>query len=493
LLQNRYRSVTGSLAASETMRVVNAVRSTFLLGLALALPAGCGGVAAHPKAHAPVRPAPAPSFAEPVSYETGRDPAALAIADVNGDGVGDIVSANGASTSVLLNRGKTFARRDYPGGGVAVAIGDLNLDGGPDVVVIDEKTASVLLNRGNGTFRAGHDYATGKYTAALALADLDGDGGLDLAIANGEGVSVLLNLGDGSFARRVDYRAGDGPMSIAIADFNEDGKPDLATASSEGSSVRLLNQGKGTFGRAHSYASTSGGSLLVADDFNGDETPDLAVAENDESGDFSDEEGGPTLYPSWVSVYSNRSAATGLHEKGYVQTSGYGEGISALAASDVNGDGRADAVFAHWLDGGGSAISALLSSGDSAFGEEIDYPADQDWEFALAVGDLNGDARPDLVTASVSSAAGVSHSVSVFVNTPGLCTVQDVSGMALAHPVRLAAARRALERAHCRVGAIREIVDEDDPEGLVFDQKPRFGAVLPAGAKVDLVVSKAQK
>jgi VCBS repeat protein/PASTA domain-containing protein len=302
---------------------------------------------------------------------------------------------------------------------------------------------------------------------------------------------VLFNRGDGSFASRVDYPAGDAPMSIAIADFNDDGKPDLATASSEGSSVLLLNHGKGTFGRAGSYASTSGESLLVADDFNGDETPDLAVAENDESGDFSDEEGGPTLYPSWVSVYSNRGAATGLHAKSYIQTSGYDEGISALAASDVNGDGRADAVFAHWLEGGGS-ISVLLSSGDNAFGKEIDYPAKQDWEFALAVGDLNGDARPDLVTASVSSAAGASHSVSVFINKPGLCTVQDVSGMAMAHPVRLAAARQALERAHCRVGAIKEVVDEDSP-GLVLDQKPRFGAVLPGGSKVDLVVSKAQK
>jgi FG-GAP-like repeat/PASTA domain len=474
------------------MRAVNAVRSIFLLGLALVLAAGCGGVAAHPKSLAPVRPARAPSFAEPVSYETGRDPAALAIADVNGDGEGDIVSANGTSTSVLLNRGKTFARRDYPGGGVAVGIGDLNLDGGPDVVVIDEKSASVLLNRGNGTFRAGRDYETGKYTAALALGDLDSDGDLDLAIANGEGVSVFLNRGDGSFAPRVDYRAGDAPMSIAIADFNDDGMPDLATASSEGSSVLLLNRGRGTFGPGRRYDSTSGGSLVVAKDFNGDEDPDLAVAENDESGDLSDEEGGPMVYPSWVYVLSNGVDASVGHGKTYVQTSGYDEGISALAATDVNGDGRADAVFAHWL-GVGSAISVLFSSGDTAFGEEIDYPADQDWEFALAVGDLNGDARPDLVTASVSSAAGVSHSVSVFINTPGRCTVQDVSGMAIAHPVRLPAARQALERAHCRVGAIREAADQDSPEGLVLDQKPRFGALLPAGARVDLVVSKGPK
>lgn len=56
---------------------------------------------------------------------------------------------------------------------------------------------------------------------------------------------------------------------------------------------------------------------------------------------------------------------------------------------------------------------------------------------------------------------------------------------------RLSAARRTLAVSHCRPGTIRRArSDTGWPRGRVVSQRPEFGAVLPAGAKVDLVVSR---
>lgn len=58
-----------------------------LLAVAVALAGGCGGVQSRPHSSTPTL-VQAPSFAKPVDYPTGRDPAAVAVADLNGDGRG---------------------------------------------------------------------------------------------------------------------------------------------------------------------------------------------------------------------------------------------------------------------------------------------------------------------------------------------------------------------------------------------------------------------
>src|SRR6266496_374299 len=412
------------------MRLPSAAALLAGIGVALVLPVGCGGVASRPHASAPVSTR-APSFALPVSYETGSDPTAVEVADLNGDRLGDIVTTDSAAVSVLLHQGHgAFTKRtDYQPGGSSLAIADFNRDGARDVVVAGHrKTVSVLLNRGDGSLRAAGTYKTSGTANAVAAGDLNGDGEPDFATADQAVVSVLLNRGHGSFSSPTGYPAGDVPISVAIADLNGDGKLDLATASYEGSSAFLLNRGNGTFGRGRRYDDTSGASWVVPADLNGDGKQDLAVASNDETGDFQ-----------------------------------YDEGITAIAAHDVSRDGRADVLFAHWLGYANSAVSVLLSSGDTRFGEQIDYPVGaQDSDFVLAVGDVNRDGRQDLVTANSEE-----RTVLVFINTPGLCAVQDVSAGGLRGEITLEHATRALEDAHCRVGEVREEARSGEPGGRV--------------------------
>lgn len=116
---------------------------------------------------------PVPSFTPAQNYATAPDPASLAAGDLNGDGKTDLAVANPSTdtsrdtVSVLLNRGDgTFQpRRNYATGELrSVAISDLNGDGKGDLATANAvaDTIAVLLNRGDGTFQSRRDYASGR-------------------------------------------------------------------------------------------------------------------------------------------------------------------------------------------------------------------------------------------------------------------------------------------------------------------------------------------
>jgi hypothetical protein len=475
--------------------------------------AGCGGVAAHKRASSPPIVF-GPSFAAPVGYATGSGPGAVAIADLNGDGKGDLVTANsgGGTISVLINRRNKFDRRqDYrvprpPASDApthSVAIADLNADGKPDIASVGGRhTVSVLHNRGDGTFQPARDYESGPSPQAVAAGDLNGDGRPDLAVADGSCcVSILLNTGAG-FAKRTKYwaaRVGDNPMSLAIADLNGDGSADLATASGEGNSSLLFNRGDGTFRRGRNYDAEMGPSWVVAADFDGNGTADLGVASNDlYSDEFEDEEGGVALQPAWVYVFANRGQGRLSASHTFLGTFGYAEGIDALVVGDLNRDGKPDLLVARSDSNYENGFLSLLpNSGDGSFPERLDYrlgpEGDSIGDIALAVGDLNGDARLDIVSADAST-----HTVTVLLSAPELCDVPDVSGAVVSIRAgflgrKLPAAKRALKAAHCGMGTIRYVQDPEVAKDGVISQKPKFGAVLPGGGKVNLVVSKGRK
>jgi hypothetical protein len=89
-------------------------------------------------------------------------------------------------------------------------IADVNGDGKQDLLSTNGSTASVLLNRGDGTFLPRVDYAVGHAAgddSALAACDLNGDGRPDLVAGTTavRRIAVLLNNGDGTFAAAVTY------------------------------------------------------------------------------------------------------------------------------------------------------------------------------------------------------------------------------------------------------------------------------------------------
>jgi hypothetical protein len=167
------------------------------------------------------------TFQPAVNFPAGAQPEAVRIADVNGDGLPDLVVANrgpgsdgtGApGVSVLLqdatHPGSFLAPITYstPWGAIDVAVADLNGDGKPDLVVASlgpgpTGAVSVLLQNAStpGTFGTATSYAGFGQPLSVAIADLNGDGHPDIAVADGYNATVMLQstTSPGTFAQAV--------------------------------------------------------------------------------------------------------------------------------------------------------------------------------------------------------------------------------------------------------------------------------------------------
>jgi hypothetical protein len=383
------------------------------------------------------------SFVAGGPYLSGADGAnAVAIADVNGDGKPDLVVANwcayssctapGTNVGVLLGNGDgTFQPAvEYASGGLyadSVAIAQLRGPGQPlDIIVANCGSSSqvncvdtsgsgdvtVLLGNGDGTFNTAVSYSLGASGAtSVAVADVNGDGKLDLIVATGSNaaglVGVLFGNGDGTFQAEATYSSGGlSPLALAVADLNGDGKPDVVvsnqwaddTDTNSNVSV-LLNDGTGKFPTAMS--NLTGGfypdSIAIAD-VNRDGKPDLVVANSSVGSDGGLGNVGVLL-----------GKGDGTFQAAATYASG-GYGAAAVAVADVNGDGKLDVVVANCSgsssDCTGSAgdVGVLLGNGSGSFQTAVTYTSGSNYPFAVAVADVNGDGRPDVVAANCSSA-----------------------------------------------------------------------------------------
>jgi len=128
--------------------------------------------------------------------------------------------------------GSPFAVGGAP---ASLAVADLNGDGVPDLVTSNHTGGvSVLIGSGSGAFTVTAGPATGVFADSVAVGDVNGDGRADLVVANKGSSTVMVWVGDGSggFAAvpGSPFDAGPTPQAVVIADVNGDGHPDLAIA-----------------------------------------------------------------------------------------------------------------------------------------------------------------------------------------------------------------------------------------------------------------------
>ena len=193
----------------------------------------------------------------------------VAVADVNGDGVSDIVGTTNSGIFVILGKGsRRFAKAVTFGSGgqspYGIAVGDLNHDGIPDLIVANYGTeqngdygnVAVLLGKGNGSFDPPVRYPIGKYEDPfwLALGDFNGNLGVAVTTQNSNAVHVLLGRGDGTLSPPRSFPAGLDPFDVVSADFNGDGIPDLVV-------TNIATQSPATFRSCWAMA-TAHSSLL---------------------------------------------------------------------------------------------------------------------------------------------------------------------------------------------------------------------------------------
>jgi hypothetical protein len=345
------------------------------------------------------------TFNAPVYTGLSGQPGSIQSADFNGDGKPDLLVTNLSTTvSVLLgNADGTFqaalnsspVMADFTFIGSA-AIADFNHDGRLDVVFCgDSSQIWELTGNGDGTFQPAVETVLPipLHATRLAVADLNSDGNPDLVVTDFNGsVQAITGNGDGTFSPGESFV----PSYVgatAVGDFNNDGVPDVALAGPgpavgfniAGVSV-VLGTGDGTFVLATPHtipiSSKDRFTTLISGDFDGDGLPDLA-------GYFS-----PYTSQATFEGVALLLSTTGLQTAKVTNRTSQQSIFPSYAAvaADFNGDGKLDMAV------GSGAV--LLGKGDGTFQPEVDYPLG----VPLAVGDLNNDGKPDLI--SITSGSG---------------------------------------------------------------------------------------
>ena len=343
------------------------------------------------------------TFLAPATQATDLPPIGLVTADLNKDGIPDVVSMNtsGLASSITIFLGKADGTYQ-PGVNLALpgnatrfgVVDDLDGDGNLDLLVSSDNPTfafSIFLGKGDGTFKPAQTFTPAGVTLdsneAFITADVNGDHHEDIVTVRG---SVFLGTGDGVTYTLVPQSgltgASNGPTTfgptIIAADFNNDGKLDIAT--NDGMTIRtFIGKGDGTFTTGNAYATIADSAFMEATDLDGDGNIDI----------WTGYSGAGVFGPSAVEVaYALLGNGDGTFQGAQSLPTAYVNGNLI----DLNKDGFPD-LAGPITSGNSTTFTTFLGQSSGVFkaGPQVDFPnlfAD-----SFALGDFNGDGIPDLI------------------------------------------------------------------------------------------------
>jgi len=345
-----------------------------------------------------------------------------AVGDLNNDGYQDLViatdpAAQGPSFSVLLSKGDgtyrapiTYALPTGSNSGT-LALADFNGDGKLDLVTATGSSFSTYLGNGDGTFRSPVAHNVTGQLETFAAADVNGDSKTDLLMvttsdqAYTNDLCVFLSNGDGTFsAGTVTHNLLGGPDEVGVGDlltgdFNGNGKTDIAAISASRGGTQLqiwLGDGDGSFKMSYSDGSLENFDFIVAD-LNGDGISDLVGTANNYCSQCTNPE-----EPYFTVYYGN---SNGTVQRTQVPVTG-GCPMDYPAVADFNGDGIPDVAFGglDCQDTTPNSMSILFGKGNGQFGSQtliytFTPPAAHYSDIAYTAYGLRGnrDTKADLV------------------------------------------------------------------------------------------------
>ncbi len=318
------------------------------------------------------------------------------------------------------NRSSFATGGQYP---YITVIGDLDGDGKPDLVSNNKSsnTLSIYKNASTPGWINGGSFtqvvldagtpglSCGNQPSNVRLADIDGDGRLDilstqLGTAQISAFRNTSSTGSISFASLQEFLiapTGVAPFVIGIADFDNDGRPDIAVTSRDSQYVVILRNtsvpGSINFAIAGSYRTGASPIGVCTGDFDNDGWFDIGVADTQGHS---------------ISIFRNLSSSGTLSFADRLVLNMPGNPIDVQCA-DLDGDGRLDVVtdqvgYNKLTIFKNTSIPGTLDA--TSFGPAVEFSSGV-YPAGIGIGDLNGDAKPDIV---VGNASG-SH-ISMFLN-----------------------------------------------------------------------------
>ena len=333
------------------------------------------------------------------SISDDSHPHSLAVADLNDDGLLDIVVANSGTDSIgvfLRSDNNTFANQitystDPDSVPYSVAVGDFNNDQRLDIIVANFGTHNIgiLLGTGNGTFVSQTTFSTGSSRPLfVAVGNFNNDTALDIAIVNygTNNIGILLGYNNGTFASQITSSTGYDslPRSLVIKDFNNDNQLDIAVVNYGTNNVGiLLGYGNATFAIQKTFTTgiNSQPLSIVAGDFNNDTYIDIVVVN---------------------SRTENIGVLLGYGNGSFTVPKQYPTGNNSLPLSvvvgDFDNDNQLDLAVANY---GTSSIGMFIGLGNGSFADQMTYFTSYGYTPNLvAAGDFNNDSRLDIAVIS---------------------------------------------------------------------------------------------
>jgi hypothetical protein len=293
-------------------------------------------------------------LATPTRYVLGWNStaSALALADMDNDGIKDIIVGNGAGISARLTASPRARQARYGSGSAYWALKtlDVDMDGNTDIVAWGG-TGRIFFGDGHGGIRDSRPLAMPAGAAHgedLEVGDLNGDGFPDLAYGR-YGVPFSIRFNDRAGGFRDPVAVGQTDFDgFALGDFNHDNRLDIAGSDISGP-IMLLQQPDEVFQSARLPGWDPYGGAMTSADLDGNGLDDLLIAQSN---------------GSQVDYYMQ--AQGGLQTPAVASLPGYttlGHGV--IATGDLNHDGCTDVAVAsnsyglYWMYGQGCGATVL--------------------------------------------------------------------------------------------------------------------------------------